>query len=227
MDRIGELLHYPRAQLARVRDRRIFKAHLRKSDVFLVGHPKSGNTWLTYMLALCLHEKPDEINLKNLSSFSPHIHGADARIAEFDRLRDPRFFRNEYPNFPDYYPKTIYIVRDPRSVMVSSYHHSNAVCAGPTPPLDVFVEKYLETGCIAGFGEGQGRWDLQVKDWLKRSRRQAVMIVKYEDILKNREAVLIEVCAFLNISPTRQNLELAIQSGSFESMREDEKLHGA
>ena len=29
-----------------------FRGAVRKSDVFLVGHPKSGNTWLAFMLAV-------------------------------------------------------------------------------------------------------------------------------------------------------------------------------
>ncbi|MFQ5530433.1 MAG: sulfotransferase domain-containing protein, partial [Gemmatimonadota bacterium] len=100
-----------------------FRRCLRPTDVFLVGHPKSGNTWLAYMLAVLLSgERDHEVNLYNVGDFVPFVHGRDHEISKWEHLRNPRVFRNEYPLHRRLYPRILYIVRDPRSVLVSFWH---------------------------------------------------------------------------------------------------------
>ena len=126
---------------------------LRPDDIFVVGHPKSGNTWLTYMLSILARQDFDrQINLANIGQFAPTMHARDRAVLDHESLPSPRIFRNEGPVFPDLYPRTIFIVRDPRSVLVSYYHH----CVHDTGDTDWSIEAFVDEVLTEGFPFGPG-----------------------------------------------------------------------
>ena len=207
----------------------LFRAYLRPTDVFLVGHPKSGNTWLAYMLAIILREGDPrgQITVANVGNFIPGIHGDDLGMLKHRGLSNPRVFRNEFPMFPHLYPRTIYMVRDPRSVLVSYYHHYRVTTADSEMTLEAFVAKYLADGPIVTWEPGLARWDAQVAEWTDRAREAPVMFVTYEALHDDRRAVLEKVTRFSRIPSTEDSIEAAVERGSFEAMRSEEAQWGA
>lgn len=214
-------------------NRRRFQAHLRPTDVFLVGHPKSGNTWLALMLGVLLEEKFGRgIILANVQDFLPAFHARDGRIADYDNFPDPRIFRNEGPVYPGLYPKTIYVVRDPRAVYVSYYRHlvhDTEVLQEGAPPwtMNQFADEILAHGCLRAYEPYLIRWDRQVRQWLDRAESQSVLIVRYEDMKQNRRAVLEKAIEFIALECSEADIDRAVRRGSFESMRNEEQTHGA
>ena len=206
-----------------------FRGHLRPTDGFIVAHPKSGNTWIAYMLAILLeHGDPEHrVTTKNLGAFVPTIHGDDAGISAHEALPDPRIFRNEWPDYPALYPRTVYLVRDPRSVLVSYFHHYRVTTGDTKTSLDDFIELYLREGCIRSWEPRLTRWDRQVAEWKNLERTDSVMIVKYEDMHADRQAVLKQIASFCRIPPSRDAIDAAVERGSFEEMRFAEQQHGA
>lgn len=205
-----------------------FENSLRKTDIFLVGHPKSGNTWLAYMLAVLNNNDYEQrVNVSNVGGFIPTIHDADHRIAEYSNLSDPRIFRNEGPKYPELYPKTIYILRDPRSVLLSYYHH----CVHDTGIADWkiadFVDEMITQGCIRTLEPFLIRWDQQVEAWLERAQSQPVLFVKYEDLKEDCYAVLDRINKFVNLECDENTLKMAVERGGFSNMRKDEEQYGA
>jgi hypothetical protein len=168
------------------------------------------------------------LTLSNIKEFIPYIHNDDGKISHFANLPDPRIFRTENPVYPESYPKAIYVVRDPRAVLVSFYHHYRTVINGCKMTLQAFVEEYLLHGYIRNFSPQLSRWDKQVLEWIRRSdQNERVMIVKYEDMAHDRRGVLEKVVKFVGIPCTEGNIALAAARGSFEAMRADEEQHGA
>ena len=214
-------------------NRKIFKKNLRPTDVFLVGHPKSGNTWLALMLGVVLEKNFDgNITLANVQEFIPAFHAKDGKIGAFSNLPNPRVFRNEGPVYPECYPKTIYIVRDPRAVYVSYYRHlvhDNRVLRkdASETTLEDFTDEILTHGCLRDLEPYLVRWDKQVSQWIDRSKSQAVKIVKYEDLKQDRRAVLEDVLGFMEFECEPAEIDRAVERGSFDSMRNEEKTHGA
>ena len=108
--------------LRKWRDKRKFIQNLTDKDLFIVGHPKSGNTWIAYMTAiLVFNDLSGQINLANIGTYAPVIHGRDSDIHKHGNNGNTRVFRNEWPVYPEHYPKTIYLIRDPRAVLASYY----------------------------------------------------------------------------------------------------------
>ena len=107
----------PLARYRRRQKRGQFQCDLRNTDVFLVGHPKSGNTWMAYMLAIILSKDfQQHVTLSNIGTYVPLLVYWDRQISEYTHLQEPRIFRNEWPVYPDLYPKVIYMVRYPGTV---------------------------------------------------------------------------------------------------------------
>ena len=219
-----------------------FLRSLRPSDVFLVGHPKSGNTWVAYMLAVCLSDdREDEVNLYNVGDYVPFIHGRDHEIAAYAHLPNPRVFRNEYPRHPRRYPGTLYLVRDPRAVLVSFWHMYVTMFGDRDMTLPAFVDGYLTgTAPFDAWHRHLARWDRQVSAALHRAEGgDRILIARFEDFVEDREAALRRVAEFIGRVPAgnvpagtsspdfEARLSRAVTRGAFESMKEVEDRHGA
>jgi hypothetical protein len=205
-----------------------FRDALRSTDIFVVGHPRSGNTWLAYMLAI-LHERGDlagRVTVANIGDFIPVIHGHDHEISHYDTLVDPRLFRNERPNYPDLYPRSVFVVRDPRATLVSYYHYYRTLAHDDATPLDAFVASYLTDGCIRGFEPDVLRWDHLATEWMSRARKRPVMIVRYEDLHRDPRSVLAEIATFSGLPAPADAMASALERGSFQAMSRDEERHG-
>ncbi len=181
-----------------------FRRALRPTDVFLVGHPKSGNTWLAYMLAVLLSDdRRGDVNLYNVGDYVPFVHGRDHAITTYGHLPDPRVFRNEYPRHPRRYPGTVYLVRDPRAVLVSFRHMFATMFDDRDMTLSRFVDGYLSGGApFDAWHRHLMRWDRQVAAALRRAEGgERVCVVRYEDIVADRGAALRRVAEFIGAVP--------------------------
>ncbi|MBU6415184.1 sulfotransferase domain-containing protein [Patescibacteria group bacterium] len=208
--------------------RQVFLKDLRNSDVFLVGHPKSGNTWLAYAIAMLLNkDQAERIHLSNLKQFVPTVHGRDYAIANFNTLHNPRVFRNEQPRYPDDYPKVIYLVRDPRAVLVSYYHHYLVFCQEEPKTLQEFVQEYVSNGHVVDFEPDILEWDAQVRAWIRRAKRQPVLTVTYEAMRNDLRSVLVEVGRFIGFRLESSDIDTAVLRSGFESMKQDEAEYGS
>jgi hypothetical protein len=172
------------------------------------------------------------VNLSNVREFVPAIHARDLDITQYSHFLNPRMFRNEGPVYPDLYPKTIYIIRDPRAAYVSYYHHylhdvSKEGNSAEHFSLEGFVEELITYGCLRDIEPFLIRWDRQVLEWLDRAKIQPVKVVKYEDMKTDPHRVLKEVLAFIGFMPEADEIDRIVQRGSFDNMRTEEETFGA
>ncbi|WP_419943366.1 sulfotransferase domain-containing protein [Candidatus Palauibacter sp.] len=181
-----------------------FLRALRPTDVFLVGHPKSGNTWLAYMLAVFLSDDQEgEVNLYSVGDYVPFVHGRDHEIAAYAHLPNPRVFRNEYPRHSRRYPGTLYLVRDPRAVLVSFWHMYVTMFGDRDMTLPAFVNGYLAgTAPFDAWHRHLVRWDRQVSAALRRAEGgDRILLARYEDFVEDREVALQRVAEFIGRAP--------------------------
>lgn len=205
-----------------------FRSLVRPTDVFVVGHPKSGNTLMSYMLAIAAFKDFDKkIHLANINDYVPGIHNEDLAIEKHANRSPPRLFRNEVPQYPHLYPKTIYLVRDPRAVLVSYYHMYRTIFDDRVTTLRDFVEEYLRHGNIRRYEPQISRWDRQVSAWLERAEQDdRVMIVRYEAMVRKKPAVLRQTLAFAGIECSDDVFGQVLERSSFEAMRKIEEEFG-
>lgn len=192
-------------------------------DVFLVSYPRSGNTWIRFLIGnlICPNEP---VTFSNIESRIPEIYFNSDRFLR--QLPCPRVLKS-HECFQPHYPRVIYIVRDPRDVAVSSYHHNLKARNVPDGyPMKSFVPRF-----IAGeFDPKFGCWQDNVLSWTAlRKNDPHFLLLRYEDVKANTAIVLTQVVEFLergefrNINSKPEALYRAIDLSSPERMRALEK----
>lgn len=164
------------------------------------------------------------VTFANIESRLPEIYFNPDRVLR--RLPRPRILKS-HECFQPHYRRVIYIVRDPRDVAVSFYHHNiKAGNIAENYSIADFVPRF-----IAGeFDAKWGSWSDHVLSWmLLRQNSPAFIVLRYEGMKKQPETELARVAAFLRecsfraIDASREKLRRAIDLSSPDHMRELEK----
>ena len=192
-------------------------------DVFLVSYPRSGNTWTRFLLANLLY--PGEpVTFSNIESRIPEIYFNQDRVLR--ELPRPRMLKS-HESFQPHYPHVIYVVRDPRDVAISFYHHNvKARNIADDYPMTSFVPRF-----IAGeFDQKFGSWRDNVLSWITlRGENPNFMMQRYEEMKRDTAGSLLHVlaflehCSFRKIDSSPEALQRAIELSSPERMRALEK----
>ena len=96
----------------------------RDDDIWIVSFPKSGNTWVSFIIANIICVKLNiqwEVNFFNITGFTPDIHQGRHIPLDLGFFPFKRHIRSHSTFHPDY-KNVIYVVRDPRSVVVSYFY---------------------------------------------------------------------------------------------------------
>jgi hypothetical protein len=185
-------------------------------DIFLVSFPKSGNTWTRFLLAnLRFPERP--ATFANIHRLIPDPTATAKR--DFDRLPKPRIIKS-HECFDPRYPRVIYIVRDPRDVVVSQYHyHRKLKRIADDSPIETFVARFL-----AGETCPHGSWGQNVVTWLATSEgNPRFLLLRYEDMVADTARELAKIVAFLGIAASPEQITQAVERSSAGQMRKLEK----
>lgn len=185
-------------------------------DTFLVSYPKSGNTWARFLIAN-LTRPNEKIDFSNVNRMIP---GPEVtRNRELMRTPRPRIIKS-HQYFDPRYPRVIYIVRDPRDVVVSQYHFQRKrhVVADQFP-LSEYVSRFT-----AGKTSFYGSWGEHAASWLAtRYGRPGFLLLRYEDMVEDTARELTKVAAFLGVSATPETIAQAVERSSADRMRTLEK----
>jgi hypothetical protein len=190
----------------------------RHDDLYLVSFPKSGNTWLSFLMAN-IHLKMSginrEVNFFNIHDFIPDIHST--RYLKRDILLFPghRVIKS-HSEFNPFYRKVIYLVRDPRDVMVSYYWFQKK--------LGFFDDSLSELIRSPLFGITA--WCRHIQAWFKRTPASvSIDFVRYEDLKTDPGKLLKRLYSLLGYTIPIDILSECIKMSSFENMKKLEEYY--
>ena len=212
-----------RARATKLDQRRKFVASIRPTDVFLVTYPKSGTTWMAFLLANIIYSKQYTeqniiLNLRTLPEIVPDInelYSAGADLSKYAHLPNPRVF-TVHARYDRAFPRVIYILRDPRSVMVSYWHHKRLVDPGFDLSLKDFIAKDDHWPTL---------WNKHVEEWLFRGHKN-VMTVRYEEMDVNALEIARKVIEFIKLPSDERTIKHAVEAAKFDNMKTLEDKYG-
>ncbi len=180
-------------------------------DVFIVGYPKSGNTWFQDITAgLALGALPEIAPQSLVQDLVPDLHANP----NFKRYATPTFFKSHALPTPEY-KRVVYLLRDGRDVMVSYYHHLLKLDGIKTDFLEM-----VRTG--KHFFPYHCKWHEHVQAWLSNPYRAKMLVIKYEDLRRNMDRELRRFCDFAGLKRSPELMRIISETTVFEKMLDKE-----
>ena len=182
-------------------------------DALIASFPKCGRTWLRFALANYFAEAA------RLEA-APDLHSMFRIIPNFD----PDPVRGDAGSAGSWVPAgitprlpVVFLVRDPRDVVVSNYFHSTR-------------HKNRFSGTIAEFiddpDHGLRAYIRYLNSWTKFLGKTRHHITRYELMSADAGNEIRKILNFLSVPVDEEALSLALHSSTFESMQKHERAEG-
>ena len=191
-------------------------------DVFLIAYPKSGNTWTRFLLGNLIYSDR-QVHFLNIPELIPHFDVMPGRF--FREMPRPRVI-NGHEAYRPHWKRVIYVVRDPRDVVVSLFHFQRKRrIIEDDYSLDRFVSRFIAGEAVRP--PRLGSWSENVASWLAmRQNDPNFLFLRYEDMLRETGPALAKIASFLGIDATPERIARAVERSSAEEMRSLEKVQG-
>ncbi len=189
------------------------------SITWLASYPKSGNTWLRFLLANIIAGGPPSSSAE-VSRLIPDIHRpGEADAASGDVFIKTHFMRTDSHPRIDETARAVHIVRHPRDVLLSAlnYRRMEGVIE------DMTDERYARV-FIASAGDplwarlGYGSWVQHAASW-SQTTAWPVLTIRYEDLKADTPGTLARVLGFIGRDATRDEIDRAVAQSAFEKLR--------
>ena len=198
-------------------NKEIKKIPLKNDDIILVSYPKSGSTWLRFLIANIIKKNTDlkntNLDFNSCITIFPEIKKKNLDNPNPEELPSPRFLKS-HTIYNPYFKNVIYILRDGRDAIVSYYFYH---------------KKFFDLNCsfLDFLKQGHTKdWADHIITWLYQNRTNNLYLLKYEDLLDNTKEELENLLNYFKINYTEEELVKAIEYSSFQNMQKIEKEKG-
>lgn len=188
---------------------------VRATDCFLVSFPRSGNTWMRYMLLHAL--KPGgQWELPSIEQTMPIVDRPDLKRLLHRRSTDEpyRLFKSHDALTPYFFQgRVVYIVRDGRDAVSSYYHyrvHMNQ--------MKLTWPDYLRRSLAGRYR--YGAWRDHVRGWLAHRDNPAMRVLRYEQMLESPKTALKSVIEHFGLAASDQAIAAAVEQSSVQRVSE-------
>lgn len=188
--------------------------------IWLASYPKSGNTWLRFLLHNYLYgetHKTSDVAMK-----IPDIHLRDTVLSV--QKTEPLFCKTHlllserHPNIRDT-TGFIYILRHPKDVLLSNINYFKMISDVGSFSEQQFARKFIvNMGVRRWIDMGIGSWPEHVNSWLSNPRYPH-LVLRYESMLQDPYSSLQKALEFIAVPIDPNKLNRAIYFSSFEKMR--------
>ncbi|XP_053467664.1 sulfotransferase 2B1-like [Ictalurus furcatus] len=191
-------------------------------DVVVVTYPKSGTTWMQEILPLLLNGG-DFTPVLTIPNWDRVPWLEESRIAQvIDKLSAPRAFvtHMHYRLMPSSFfsskAKVIYVSRNPKDVLVSSFHfHQMASFLHDPGTFEEFTDKFLSGNVLFG------KWTDHVKSWRNTDLGDRILYITYEEMIQDLHGVLERISFFLGKHLSKDTLKRVTEHCEFKTMTQN------
>ena len=182
-------------------------------DVFVASYPRSGSTWLRFLLSELLTD--DSAGFDQVNRMIPDV-GSHRRCPAL--LPGGRRLIKTHEAYRSVYQKAVYIVRDVRDVVLSEFDYENSR-RRIAEDFDTFLMLSLKDNV-----NGYGSWQEHLLSWVDSplGGTGRLLVIRFEELRAQTEETLAAVAAFLGVAADRSAIRRAIAGNSLQRMREKE-----
>jgi len=185
------------------------------NDAFIASYPRSGNTWLRFVLF--------DVLVTGQSSGFNEVNHIIAEVGLHERAAEllpggGRLIKTHEPYCKEY-RKAIYMVRDVRDVVLSEFAYQKALGWIPDD-FDLFVQQFLR-GEVNPFSP----WHQHITGWMESGLASSpnFLLIKFEEMRRDTEKAVNVVLDFLGVTVDPQAVRDAIANNSVKKMQEKEQ----
>jgi hypothetical protein len=183
-------------------------------DVFIVGYPKSGNTWFQNIILGVMYGVDARLSPPVLArDLVPDVHFNGF----YRRYSKPMYFKSHHLPQASY-RRVVYLLRDGRDVMVSYYHYLEALEKRKLDFLELVKNGLDLLPC---------KWHEHVEAWEKNSYGADMLFVRYEDMISDPMREVKRFVDFVRYPADEALLKKAVEAASFGNLQEREKRLGS
>lgn len=186
-----------------------------QTDCYVISYPKSGRTWLRTMIGYALASHFDlemevyepAFVVKKYKKDAPYIRFTHDGVG--NEMKNGRIFLEDFNRYRK--KKVVFLVRDPRDVLVSYYFHRTHRLQ-ETHTLDSFIRD-------PNWGI-ERQIDFLNKWYAHRAVPTAFLLVRYEDLAVDAFSELQKLFSFLDLEHIPpHHLSEAVSYASFPNMK--------
>jgi hypothetical protein len=205
--------------------------------VWIASYPRSGNTWLRFLVANLLHANIE--SSAQLSMMVPDIH----RFVTGRHLLGPErsFIKTHWawrPDFPlrENTQAVVYLLRHPLDVVESALNYAARgagafVRDAPAAEIDRFARSFVAEfvdygGAGSWYRQGFGSWIENVASWTERALPFPRHVVRYEALRDDPPRQLEAIARFAGLPASMDRIAAAVEQSSLERLGaiEEEEL---
>uniref|UniRef100_A0A8L2R491 Sulfotransferase n=2 Tax=Rattus norvegicus TaxID=10116 RepID=A0A8L2R491_RAT len=196
---------------------------VKEEDLILLAYPKSGTNWLIEIVCL-IQTKGDPKWIQSVTIWdrSPWIE-TDVGYDILIKKKGPRLMTSHLPmhlfskSLFSSKAKVIYLIRNPRDVLVSGYYFwGNSTLVKKPDSLGTYVEWFLKGNVL------YGSWFEHIRAWLSMREWDNFLLLYYEDMKKDTMGTIKKICDFLGKKLEPDELDLVLKYSSFQVMKEND-----
>jgi len=187
-------------------------------DLYLVAFPKSGITWLSVLMAN-VNLKYNKVEVKasyyNVRDFIPDIH--QTRHLKTNILKFPGFrIIKSHSDYNPFYTKIIYLIRDPRDVMVSYYNFAKNL-----GQFNGTLSEFIRSKKF-----GINVWIKHIESWFERTQSaQFINFIRYEDMKSDPKSIIERIYKLHGFNISEDIYDYAVRVSSFNDMKNNEEYY--
>ena len=186
-------------------------------DVFLVEFPKSGVTWMSFILANIIQKLsgiPGNINFFNFTQYVPDINYS-LNIGTAKNALGFRIIKS-HSKYNPFYIHVILLIRNPFNVMLSYYKYLSALNV-----INMDFSKFLRSKKF-----GLETWVSHTESWLRKSKGgHRLQIVRYEDLSRDTFKTTESIFKILGVEIDEKILKDSVELSSFSEMKNLDKIY--
>jgi hypothetical protein len=176
-------------------------------DIFLVSYPRSGNTWVRFML---LQARPDfrEEDFQRIEEIIPDMHGP----MPWFRCRRTNLVKSHLTYWQPF-RRVVYLVRDGRAATYSNWKYQR-----DEGKHGLTFAEYLSSP------RWPSTWNDHVAGWVAAPETE--LVIRYEDILSDPRRHLEALCKLLGWPVDSERISRIVEKSSKDRMRSMEQSGG-